>query len=669
MGPEIGLIELVRESLVAVVREMRANIIHASYSSIIYEGHDFSCALVSIDGRLIAQSLDDNPLHIFAVPYSAREIIQRFVGDIHEGDIFLHNDPYTGGTHLNDMLLLRPVFVGGQLLLFSATRCHWGDVGGMTPGSLSGQAKEILQEGIRVVPTRICERGMLNRAFLELLFQNMRNAAEREGDFNVMMGAARKAGERVARLARRFGSAPLIDAIEELMIRSEAVMRERIRNCSEGVYHAEGYIESDGHQTQPLVAKLRLTVSGSRIIADFGGTSPQTEGPTNVGPSMAFNAVCTVVKAFFDPRTSINHGSFQPITVIAPERSFINARWPAPCGGMAEVKALLDSLMVVALGQAMPSKISGGLKGGANHVLVGGDDREGKTFLFYEYPAGGTGGSAKNDGCDAVRAFPEGDFNSVQSIEMIESSMPLRVESYGIREGSCGDGASRGGFGMTRRVRILCNNASLSILSERNVIPPYGVMRGTHGAPNRFVVLRDGKEIRASGCPGKVTGFPLMRRDLVAVDTAGGGGCGDPLDRDPERVRRDVSGGYLSVAQAACRYGVVFRESGVVDLEGTVERRRIVRDARIYLPLKVGGAAMARDTRRRMQLPLLLKKRLKSGEGGLVELVPNIGAALRAWVSFVDLIEESVVVDQSTLALLAMRCGDFIEVRDIRSLY
>jgi N-methylhydantoinase B len=161
----LGRLELIRESLVAVVHEMRANVIHSSYSSIIYEGHDFSCALVAADGRLVAQGAADSPIHIFAVPYSTRELVKAFGEDIHDGDIFLHNDPYTGGTHLNDVLMLYPIFHGGRLALFAATRCHWGDVGGMTPGSLSGRVREIYQEGMRIVPTRICERGHMNTAF------------------------------------------------------------------------------------------------------------------------------------------------------------------------------------------------------------------------------------------------------------------------------------------------------------------------------------------------------------------------------------------------------------------------------------------------------------------------------------------------------------------------
>ena len=185
---EFGRLELIRESLVAVVNEMRANVIRSSYSSIIYEGHDFSCALVTADGRLVAQGDADNPIHIFAVPYSAAEVVKSFRDDIHEGDIFLHNDPYTGGTHLNDILMLYPVFHNGELALFAATRCHWGDVGGMTPGSLSGRVKEVYQEGMRIEPTRVCERGQMNEAFINLLINNMRIRQERRGDFNTMLG-------------------------------------------------------------------------------------------------------------------------------------------------------------------------------------------------------------------------------------------------------------------------------------------------------------------------------------------------------------------------------------------------------------------------------------------------------------------------------------------------
>lgn len=664
---DAGVLELVRESLVAVVKEMRANIIHSSYSSIIYEGHDFSCALVSADGRLIAQSLDDNPLHIFAVPYSAREIVKSFGDSIHEGDVFIHNDPYTGGTHLNDVLMLVPVFSGDKLIMFSAARCHWGDVGGMTPGSLSGRVTEILQEGLRIIPTRVCERGKLNRPFLDLLFQNMRNPTEREGDFNTMLGTAYKARERIIRLAKRFGTESLLQSIEELMRLSEKMMRERIGSCPDGTYFSDGYIETDGHSAEPLAARLKLTIAGDRMIADFTGTSPQTNGPTNVGPSMALNAVCTVAKAFLDPHTSINHGSFQPIEVIAPEGSFINARWPAPCGGMAEVKALLDSLMVAALGQAIPEMISGGLKGGANHVLIGGNDPKWGSFLFYEYPAGGTGATKDGDGGTVVRAFPEGDFNSVQSVEVVESMLPLLIESYGIREDSCGDGKQRGGFGMRRLIRVLSTNASLSVLSERNVIPPYGVMGGSSGSPNHFSVIRQGEAMAPSPFPGKVAGFALHENDIVVMETAGGGGYGDPTERNPKDVQDDVRAGYLSTAAALDRYGVSIARDGQIDLDKTKSARGAIKGRRVRLALQVVNETLIDGCRRVFELPHALKNDLAVADGALIELSTGNGASLRGWARFIDTADKVLRVDASTAAILTRSAGDLVEIRKVPS--
>ena len=521
---EIGRLELIRESLVAVVNEMRANVIHSSYSSIIYEGHDFSCALVAPDGRLIAQGVDDNPIHNFSVPYSTTEVVRTFGADIHEGDIFLHNDPYTGGTHLNDVLMLFPVFHAGSLAMFTATRCHWGDVGGMTPGSLSGRAQEIYQEGLRIVPTRICDRGRMNDAYLSLLFDNMRIARERRGDFNTMLGTSRKAAEHVGRLFVRFGGAALLEAIEELVGRAERVMRERIAGIPDGTYHAEGYLDSDGHGDTPLRGRLALTVAGDRLVADFTGSSPQTKGPTNVGPAMAFNAVASIVKSCLDPDTPVNHGSFTPIEIVNPPGSFLNATLPAPCGGMVECRALMCGLVVSALGQALPERRVGDLKGGGNHVYVSGPHpgRDG-IFLLYEYPAAGTGATGRTDGSHGVRAFPEGDFNTVQPAEVIEAQCPVRIESYGLREGSCGDGEFRGGLGVRRDVRVLAGEASLSVLADKNIIPPFGVAGGVSGAANRFTVVRGGETVEPSPVPGKVGGFPLQDRRRGAHGDLGRG--------------------------------------------------------------------------------------------------------------------------------------------------
>ena len=669
---DFGRLELIRESLVAVVNEMRANVIRSSYSSIIYEGHDFSCALVMADGRLVAQGDADNPIHIFAVPYSTAEVVRTFAGDIHPGDIFLHNDPYTGGTHLNDVLMLYPVFHEDRLALFTATRCHWGDVGGMTPGSLSGRVTEVYQEGLRIVPTRICERGRMNEAFINLLLDNMRIREERRGDFNTMLGASRKAAEHIGRLFKRFGGPAFLEAIEELIARSERLMRSRIGDIPDGIYLAEGYLDSNGHSPEPLIGRLTLTVAGDGMIADFTGSSPQTPGPTNVGPAMALNAVASVVKSYLDPKTPVNHGSFNPLQVINPPGSFLNATLPAPCGGMVECRAIMVALMVSALGQALPERLIGDLKGGANHVYLSGprprtDGSSAGLFLLYEYPAGGTGATRSNDGNHVVRAFPEGDFNTVQAAEIVEMQCPVRVEHYGIREGSCGDGMFRGGCGMRRDIRILADGASLSVLADHAIIPPFGVAGGYSGALNRFVVLRDGEVLQPSPIAGKVGGFNLKKGDVVRIESAGGGGYGDPLDRDPSRVARDVALGYLSVGDALKRYGVALTLEGGVEAATTREARSRLRQARLELVIHPSDADIYDGARRRIELPRAFADRLGLADGDLIELATaTSGSALRGWVRMGEG-NGKVSLGPMGRTILGVSDGDTVAVRAVRS--
>lgn len=656
-------LELIRESLIAVVNEMRANIIHSSYAPIIYEGHDFSCALMSADGRQVAQGLADHPIHIFAVPYSTQQVVATFKDDINEGDLFLHNDPYTGGTHLNDVLMLQPIFFNGKLGMFAAMRCHWNDVGGMTPGSLSGRVNEIIQEGIRIEPTKICDRGVVNEPFMNLLFNNMRARSERLGDYNAMVGTGRKAEEHLQRLFKRFGDG-LLGGVEELIARSERQLRAKIAERPDGDYYAEGYIESDGTNPDPLVVKLKLTVKGDEITADFTGTSAQTNGPTNCGPAMALNAVGTIVKSFLDPKTPINQGSFNPITVISEPGTFINARNDAPCGGMAECKFLIDSVVASAMGKVAPEMTVGDLKGGANHIIISGSDPRGSNYIHYEWPAGGTGASDGTDGSNAVRSYNEGDFNSIQSVEMVEAQFPLRIERCEIRESACGDGEFRGGFGLRRDVKILGEAGALSVLSEKNVIPPYGVEGGSNGAANSFTVIRDGEVTQPSPVPGKVSGFPLKTGDIVREETAGGGGYGDPLKRDPELVRADVAEGYLSVGDAAQRYGVILTESGI-DAAATREKRAELNQVRISVAVELSNEEMTDGPRRQFLVPKSLATALKVAEGDLIEVVTGRGSPLRAWARLGEG-GDNLVVSASSMNILGVAPGDQVGVRAAR---
>jgi N-methylhydantoinase B len=658
-------LEVIREAFVSTVREMRVTLVRTAYSSILYEGEDFSCVLMDGDAQIVAMSRgQDHPLHIVPIGWSMKAVRAEFGDDVHPGDVFLHNDPYTGGTHLNDVAMIQPLFADGRLFVFPVVRAHWGDVGGSSPGSLSGNVTEIFQEGVRIPPIRIVEGGKPNRAALELIFANMRGPRERRGDYDAMVGTCRKAAERVEALAARYGAATIRAAVAELMDRAEARMRRAIRALPDGEYSYEAHLESGRERLEPLTVRARVVVAGDAITVDLAGTSPQTAGPTNVGPAMAPTGAFTIVKAFLDPGADVNSGAFRPLTVLTPRGTIVNAEPPAPCGGMVEVKYCVESAVMGALAQALDGKVAGDLKGGGNHCYVGGPDpRTGETYIFYEYPAGGTGGFDGGDGSNTVRTWTESDMTTLQPIEAVEQLYPARVERTALREDSGGPGRFRGGLGLTREVRVLAPHASLSVLAEKAVLPPFGVCGGGAGATNRFWVRRDGRPVQPSPLPGKVGAFPLLPGDVVVMESSGGGGFGDPLTREPARVAADVAEGYVTRAAAEATYGVVFA-ADVIDTEATRLRRAALRGARVSVRL-TAAPELDGGRGRAIRLDAEAARRLGVAAGAVVELVNPRGAPLRAWVTAVS--GARTAIAPQALAMLAMRDGAEVEIRAVHS--
>jgi N-methylhydantoinase B len=661
-------LEVLREAFVSIVREMRVTLVRTAYSSILYEGEDFSCVLMDGDAQIVSMSKgQDHPLHIVPIGWSMKAVLEKFGGDIHPGDVFLHNDPYTGGTHLNDVAMIHPLFADGRLFVFPVVRAHWGDVGGMSPGSLSGGATEIFQEGVRIPPIRIVDRGTPNQAALDLLFHNMRGPRERKGDFDAMIGTCRKAAERVEGLASRYRVPVVRAAVAELMDRAEQRMRRAIRALPDGDYAYEAHLESGRTRLEPLTVRARVTVAGETITVDLTGTSPQTAAPTNVGPAMAPTGAFTIIKSFLDPGADVNSGAFRPLTVITPRGTIVNADPPAPCGGMVEVKYCVETAVMGALAQALDGRVAGDLKGGGNHCYVGGPDpRTGETFIFYEYPAGGTGGFDGGDGSNTVRTWTESDMTTLQPIEAVEQLYPLRIERTALREDSGGPGRWRGGLGLTREVRIQVAGSRLSVLAEKAVLPPFGVCGGAAGATNRFWVRRDGRPIQPSALPGKVSGFPLEPDDVLLMESSGGGGFGDPLTRDPARVAADLAEGYVTPAGAERDYGVVCRD-GVVDAAATEAKRAALRAARTRVPLHHAPDLEA-ERGRLVRLDAGTGARLGVAAGAVVELVNPRGAPLRAWIAaLLPGRGPRAEISPTALAMLALPDGGLVELRAVHS--
>jgi N-methylhydantoinase B len=664
-------LEVVCEGLIAVVKEMRQTIIRASYSSVIYEFDDFSCAVFDADGQMVAQSWD-HPGHVLPLPWGVRCSLDDFAGDLHPGDVILLNDPYRGGTHLNDVTLLYPVFDGsGRPIIFPAVRAHWVDVGGMVPGSYSGMSTNIYQEGVRIPPIKIVEGGRVNKAAMALLMANMRVPEEREGDFHASLGACRVAESRIHKLYARYGADTVERAVALNLDRTERRLREQIAKLPDGEYCYEDYLEYyDNGALDPVLMRIKLTVAGDRIIADFAGSNPQVPGVVNSSLAVTGAGVFVAVKSTLDPGGAVNHGAFRPIELHAPEGSIADVRNDAPAGAHGEVRKRAVSVALGALAQIIPERVSGDLCGTSFPNAIGGyNKRRRRQYVYYEAPAGGNGGFAGADGPSAFVNVDFGNLMSIQTAESIENEMPLLVERCELRTDSGGEGMQRGGLGMRREIRLLDAEASYSVLSDRAVIPPYGVLGGGPAQPYR-VLLQRGEQALEFPTPGKVTGFPLREQDLVRMHSGGGGGYGDPLRRDPERVRADVDYGVVSPERARAGYGVVLTPAGEVDAAATAALRAELDAARVRVRVIADDALQPyvgrRGKRRTVTLDAETARRLGAVHDDLLELLGRHPAPLRAWTRISAEAEPGAVhLDAFGRTVLGVADGDPVLLRPV----
>ena len=666
-------LEVVTEGLISIVREMRATVFRTARSVAIYEAKDFSCGLFDATSQVVAQS-EDIGAHVVPLPWSVQAAMAELGGELAPGDVILLNDPYRGGTHLNDVTLIHPLFEDGRLILFPAVREHWADVGGMTPGSLSGLATEIYQEGMRIRPIKIVERGRLNRAAMDLILDNMRVPEERLGDFHAGLAACKTAEHRIRELVGRYGLETLLECIRLNLDRSEARMRERIGQLPDGEAYFEDYLETfpEG-RFEPLLLPLRLSIGGDRLRADFTGASPQVPAPVNSTLAVTAASVFITLKSVLDPDAPLNHGSFRPIEVVAPEGTIVNVKPHAPAGSHGEIRKRVIAVMVGALAQVVPDLVAGDLFRTSFHNLVGGiHPRTHRQFVHYEWASGGNGAFAEDDGPSAMASIDWGDLNTVQPTEVLESRFPLLIESSAMATDSGGAGRRRGGLAMRREVRLTAPEAAYSVLGDGAVVPAFGVTGGRSGVPVSSQVRRRGDTL-AFPTPGKVSGFHMVRDDVLVLQSAGGGGYGDPLDREPERVAADVAEGLVSPERARDLYGVVLRDDGAagsaVDEAATRARRDALRRSRFRLTV-VAAEAPQYEAGRVSRHRVVRLHPDDAGRAGLapatlVELV-GVRVPLRAWV-VVDGAAPAGAVPTDELAqrVLGVSPGVLLEIRGV----
>ncbi len=513
-----------------IAEEMGATLGRTAHSPNIKERRDYSCAVFDGAGQMIAQAAHI-PVHLGAMPMSVRAALAAF-DTWHEGDVILLNDPYAGGTHLPDLTLITPVSArkGRRPSAFLATRAHHADIGGMTPGSLP-LSREIYQEGLRLPPVKLAERGELNQAVLDILRANVRTPDERIGDLRAQLAAHDTGSRRMKEAQDTYGDGRLAVQMNDLLDYGEQLMTAIIRRIPSGVYEYDDVLDGDGVIDKPVRIRVAIRIRGGRVRVDFTGSDPACAGSLNAVAAITQSAVYYCFLCLLVTPSSLhegeriapplNAGCFRPIEVLAPGGSVVNAQPPhAVAGGNVETSQRVVDVVFGALAKALPDVIPAASQGTMNNLTLGGvDKRSGRPFAYYETIGGGMGGRPSCDGVDAVQIHMTNTMNT--PVEALEYAYPLRVERYEIANGTGGKGKSRGGHGIRRDIRLL-SDAHGALLTERRDHAPYGLQGGQAGKPGRNLLLRKGKKLNL----GAKSELELKADDVLAIRTPGGGGWG-----------------------------------------------------------------------------------------------------------------------------------------------
>lgn len=573
-NPDPITTEIIRNAFIACAQDMNATLIRSAYTPIIYEGVDCAVAILDENADVLGQSVGV-PLFLGNL-----EACVKLTADLlgreafRDGDIFHMNDSYMTGTHLNDATIFAPIFWRDRLVGFAATRAHWLDVGAKDPGGPM-DSHEIFQEGVRWGPTRLYDRGEPREDIIDLLRRNGRFGYSLVGDMNAQVAACRTGERRFREILDRFGSEAYDAARREIYRQSEELERAAVAAIPEGHYSAEGSLDDDGLGNGPLPVRVHVHVQGDHMTIDLAGSAPQTRGPVNCGFAQAVSGCRVAFKLLIHPDRPVDGGTFRAFTVKAPPRSMFSAEEPAACQWYFTPCGLLIDLIVKALSPALPEKAAAAHYGDSMVAYLDGFDprRNGERFLMVAPHPGGWGGFEGGDGEDALINNVNGAFKDLP-IEIFESKYPAMITGYGFRTDTGGLGRFRGGCGIYRTTRLEAPTR-LYLWFERSVTPAWGLFGGgTAVGPD--VVINPGQADERHLL--KVNGLALEPGDVVDLRTGGGGGFGDPFERDPERVRADVLDGYVSREAAARDCGVALDEELRVDATATerLRRRRVV---------------------------------------------------------------------------------------------
>jgi N-methylhydantoinase B len=514
-----------QSSIHSIAEEMGAALRRTSVSPNIKERRDYSCALFDSKERVIAMG-DHMPVHLGAMPMSVKAVVD--ILRMEEGDLAILNDPYAGGTHLPDITLVLPVFIGdpSKPAFYTASRAHHADVGGMYAGSM-GPAREIYQEGIRIPPILLVRKGETVHGVLSLLLANVRTPEERAGDLAAQIGACRVGERRIKEIVAKYGIDKVNQLTDELIAYSERLMRAELRKMPAGRFSAEDYLDGDGVTDDPIKIAVSITIDPSQgsAVIDFAGSAPVVRGSVNAVYPITYSASFYVLRCLLGDDAPATAGLMNSVTVLAPLGTIVNAELPAPvAGGNVEASQRITDTLLRALARAIPERVPAASYGTMSNLTVGGlDHRTGLPFTYYETTAGGMGARPGMDGIDGIHCHMTNSLNT--PIEALEYAYPFRVRSYRYRRGSGGDGEFCGGDGLIREIELLAPS-QVTFLCERHRFAPYGLSGGSDGA--RGQVFLDKANGETQKLPAKCTLYAAAN-DVIRVETPGGGGWGKPV--------------------------------------------------------------------------------------------------------------------------------------------
>jgi N-methylhydantoinase B len=555
-GIDPATFEVVKNALYCAAEEMKVVLAKTAYSPLLKVAGDYSCGLFDVAGEMVAQG-PDLPIHLGSMPLAVKAVIRAWPAVV-PGDVFIHNDPYFGGSHLPDVNVVMPAFHEGTLLGWGCVRAHWPDIGSATPGSY-GATTEIFGEGLRLPPVRLYAAGVLNHDVDQIIFANVRTPEERRGDLRAQIAANLRGVTRLADLARRHGAARLLAIMQEVMDYSERMMRVMLAGLPDGTAFFEDFCDGDGvieegeKDDAPFWIRMRVTKQGDRLLVDFTGTDGQVPGPMNAPLAVTASGIYAAIKMVADPGDLVppNSGCWRPVELRAEPGTVVNAVSPAPVVyANHEISHRVADMLFGALAQLAPDRVMACSQGTSAILTLGGvDHRTGTRYVSYETIKGGFGARPTKDGITGVASAISNTMNT--PIEILEMSFPVRVERYEIVPDSGGPGLHRGGCAVERAWRILGGPSHASVCLERTKSAPFGLAGGGAGAPGRISLIGlDGaeRELLEKGA------FAAPAGSLIVLRAPGAGGFGPPARRNTEKIRDDVVNGYVTAASARSVY-------------------------------------------------------------------------------------------------------------------